>query len=68
MTKQQVTRNRPRLNTTIADRTMAVILQASKDLGLSNISATMDFLIADWERMKRMTTLDPSPSSQEQPS
>jgi hypothetical protein len=50
----QPKRSRPRISTTISERTFAILVQVAKDTALPNPGVTMDYIINDWVALKRM--------------
>jgi hypothetical protein len=64
----QPKRNRPRISSTIAVNTQAIIAQVAKDLALPNPGVTVDYIVNDWVALKRAHIAAAAPHDhQEQP-
>ena len=50
----QQKRNRPRISSTIAVNTQAIIAQIGKELALPNPGVTIDYIVNDWVALKRV--------------
>ena len=64
----QPKRNRPRISSTIAVNTQAIIAQIGKQLALPNPGVTIDYIVNDWVALKRVHIAAAAPHDhQEQP-
>jgi len=53
MRKQlDVTRRRPRLNTTVANTTLTTLENVRVEIGLPTVGVAADYIVTDWKRMK----------------
>ncbi len=58
---EEPTRNRPRLNTTVAESTMAVLTELTGELNLPHVGVTVDYLVAERSRLlQAVRTVNPS--------
>lgn len=51
--QETITRRRPRISTTIADDTLRKLNQVGADINLSYLGTTIDYVVHDWEKLKR---------------
>ena len=57
-------RNRPRLNTTIGARTMAIIRTVAKEQAFSSPGGVVDFVVNDWAKLKQAALRAAAPLDQ----
>ena len=57
----QQKRNRPRISSTIAVNTQAIIAQIGKQLALPNPGVTIDYIVNDWVALKRVAIAAAAP-------